>query len=88
MERLSSLVACMSFSATNSVRARETNRRTGSAKANGEAAANSRKTNEKRGADMNEIAKRMLVLMLFAVFGFCVPGYAAAKNSAVERKAS
>lgn len=38
---------------------------------------------------MNEIAKRMLVLMLFALFGFCVPGYAAPKNStAAVRKAS
>ena len=38
---------------------------------------------------MNEIAKRMLVLMLFALFGFCVPGYAAPKDSsAAGRSAS
>jgi hypothetical protein len=30
-----------------------------------------------------EIAKRMLVLLLFVVFGFCVPGYAATKGTAV-----
>ena len=28
-----------------------------------------------------EIAKQMLVLLLFVVFGFCVPGYAAAKET-------
>ena len=29
-----------------------------------------------------EIAKRLLVLLLFVVFGFCVPGYAASKETA------
>lgn len=28
-----------------------------------------------------EIAKQLLVLLLFVVFGFCMPGYAASKES-------
>ena len=35
-----------------------------------------------------EIAKRMLVLLLFVVFGFCVPGYAASKESAAQGRKS
>lgn len=33
-----------------------------------------------------EIAKRMLVLLLFVLFGFCVPGYAASKGTAVATR--
>ncbi len=32
---------------------------------------------------MKEIARRLAVLLLFVVFGFCMPGYAASKDSAV-----
>ena len=36
-----------------------------------------------------EIAKRLAVLLLFVLFGFCVPGIAAPKKSdAAERSAS
>jgi len=30
-----------------------------------------------------EITKQLLVLLLFVVFGFCAPGYAASKETAV-----
>lgn len=36
-----------------------------------------------KSPERNEIAKRILVLLLFVVFGFCVPGYAASKETAV-----
>jgi hypothetical protein len=36
-----------------------------------------------KSPEKKEIAKRILVLLLFVVFGFCVPGYAASKGTAV-----
>lgn len=35
-----------------------------------------------------EIAKQLLVLLLFVMFGFCVPGYAASKESAAQGRES
>ena len=38
---------------------------------------------------MKEIAKRLAVVLLFALFGFCMPGYAAPKETiAGERSES
>jgi hypothetical protein len=31
---------------------------------------------------MKELARKLVVLLLFALFGFCVPGYAAPKDAA------
>ena len=36
---------------------------------------------EMKTQSKKEIAMRMLVLLLFVVFGFCVPGYAATKGT-------
>ena len=41
-----------------------------------------RQGDEMKTQSKKEIAKRMLVLLLFVVFGFCVPGYAASKETA------
>jgi hypothetical protein len=42
-----------------------------------------RQEDEMKTQSKKEIAKQMLVLLLFVVFGFCVPGYAATKGTAV-----
>jgi len=48
-----------------------------------------RQGDEMKTESKKEIAKRMLVLLLFVVFGFCVPGYAATKGTPVAaRRAS
>ena len=36
---------------------------------------------EMKTQSKNEIAKQLLVVLLFVVFGFCVPGYAATKGT-------
>ena len=49
------------------------------------------KSSAKQGDEMKtqskkEIAKQLLVLLLFVVFGFCVPGYAATKGTPVAAR--
>jgi hypothetical protein len=41
---------------------------------------------EMKTQNKKEITRRMLVLLLFVVFGFCVPGYAATKGTAVAAR--
>jgi hypothetical protein len=42
-----------------------------------------------RNPNPREIAKKALVLLLFVMFGFCLPGFAAQKKSDLaERSAS
>ena len=41
---------------------------------------------EMKTQSKNEIAKQLLVVLLFVVFGFCVPGYAATKGTPVAAR--
>lgn len=42
-----------------------------------------------RNQNLSEIARKAMVLLLFVMFGFCMPGFAAPKsNSLVGRSAS
>ena len=45
-----------------------------------------RREDEMKMQSKKEIAKRLLVLLLFVLFGFCVPGYAASKESAAVQR--
>lgn len=48
-----------------------------------------RQEDEMKTQSKKEIAKQLVVLLLFVVFGCCVPGYAASKGTAVAgRRAS
>ena len=39
-----------------------------------------------RNPNLKEFAKKSLVLLLFVMFGFCMPGFAAPKDSAPAQR--
>ncbi|HEV8383667.1 MAG TPA: hypothetical protein VGQ11_02265 [Candidatus Acidoferrales bacterium] len=39
-----------------------------------------------KGAGIGEIAKKLTVVLLFVLFGFCAPGYAASNDTAVTER--
>ncbi len=41
-----------------------------------------------KSVGIRQIVKKLMVVLLFVLFGFCVPGYAATNDAATERSQS